>query len=133
MKELFDGLFLEGNYKETFSHEVDKLIQQDLTDDFKILLSRALTDSYIEQTGNVPDSIELSKLATWLVVDKSRDPDKVANTEYPILSDSQQKLRSRRERPNQTLERTSSSAMHRINGKRKPKKFKVFGEYDGAY
>jgi hypothetical protein len=133
MITLYDSIFTQGNYKETFSHEVEKLIKQDLTNDFKNKLIKALTDAYVEQTGKIPDSYELTRLATWLVEDKTRDPDKVTNTEYPILSEDQYRLRRRRELIYGHLEDTSSSGIHRINGKRKPKSFKVFGEYEGGY
>jgi hypothetical protein len=134
MKTFYENIFLKGtNYKATFSGEVDKLVKQDLTDEFKNKIIQALTDAYIEQTGEIPDSYQLSRLATWLVEDKENDPDKVTNTEYPILSESQLKLRKRREVVNQNIENTSDSGKHRLNGKRKPKNFKVFGEYEGGY
>jgi hypothetical protein len=134
MKTLYENIFVRGtDYKNTFVHEVDKLVKQDLTVEFKNKLIQGLTDAYVEQTGEVPDSYELSRLATWLVEDKENDPDKVTNTEYPVLSESQIKLRKRREVPNQYLENTSNSGKHKINGKKKPKNFKVFGEYEGGY
>jgi hypothetical protein len=134
MKTLYENIFVRGtDYKNTFVQEVDKLTKQDLTVEFKNKLIQGLTDAYVEQTGEVPDSYELSRLATWLVEDKENDPDKVTNTEYPILSESQIKLRKRREMPNQYLENTSSSGKHKLNGKKKPKNFKVFGEYEGGY
>ncbi|MGG3561612.1 hypothetical protein ABES03_08410 [Neobacillus rhizosphaerae] len=133
MKTLYENLFTAGNYKATFSQEVEKLIKQDLTDEFKMKLIQALTDAYIDQTGKVPDSYELSRLTTWLVVDKTKDPDKVTKTEYPILSEHQQKLRARRELPHQAVESFSPSSRHKINGRKAPKNFRVFGEYEGGY
>jgi hypothetical protein len=134
MKTLYDGKFVRGtNYKQSFTAEVDQLVKQDLTVEFKNKLIQGMTDAYVEQTGEIPDSYELSRLATWLVEDKENDPDKVTNTEYPILSESQIKLRKRREVPNQYIENQSDSTKHRMNGKRKPKNFKVFGEYEGGY
>jgi hypothetical protein len=134
MKTLYDGLFTTGtNYKETFTQKVDELVKQDLTVEFKNKLVQGLTDAYVEQTGKVPASYDLERLATWIVEDKSRDPDKVTNTEYPILSEGQVKLRQRREMVSEHIADTSSSTKHKINGKRKPKNFKVFGEYEGGY
>jgi hypothetical protein len=133
MKTLYDGIFTSGNYKQTFIQEVDKLIKQELTDEFKMKLIQALTDAYVEQTGKRPDSYELTRLTTWLVEDKTRDPDKVTNTEYPILSNEQYKLRRRRELIIDQLGDQSISSKHRLNGKRSPKNFKVFGEYEGGY
>ncbi|MEH7116949.1 hypothetical protein V7128_05910 [Neobacillus vireti] len=133
MITLYENLFITGNYKTTFSEEVDKLIKQDLTDDFKMKLIQTLTDAYINQTGKVPDSYELSRLTTWLVEDKTNDPHKVSKTEYPILSHDQIKLRRRRELSNDNIENISLSSKHKINGKKTPKNFKVFGEYEGGY
>jgi hypothetical protein len=133
MITFYENIFTHGNYKETFTKEVDKLVRQDLSDDFKNKLIKALTDAYIEQTGKVPDSYELTRLASWLVEDKTNDPDKVTNTEYPILSESQLKLRLRRETPHHAVENFSPSSRHKINGKKAPKNFKVFGEYEGGY
>lgn len=133
MKTLYEGLFTTGNYKETFSLEVDKLIKQELTNEFKVKIIQALTDAYIEQTGNIPDSYELSRLATWLVEDKTNDPHKVSKTEYPILSHDQVKLRRRRELVNENIENTSNSSRHKMNGRKAPKNFRVFGEYEGSY
>jgi hypothetical protein len=134
MKSLYENIFSIGtDFKITFSNEVDKLIAQDLTVEFKNKLVQGLTDAYVDQTGKVPDSYELERLATWIVEDKSRDPDKVTNTEYPVLSTGQMKLRHRRELVNEHIAETSNSTKHKINGKRKPKNFKVFGEYEGGY
>jgi hypothetical protein len=134
MKSLYENTFQLGtNFKATFTEEVDKLIAQDLTVEFKNKLVQGITDAYVDQTGEVPDSYELTRLATWIVEDKSRDPDKVTNTEYPVLSAGQIKLRQRRELVSEYISESSDSTKHKINGKRKPKSFKVFGEYEGGY
>lgn len=133
MKSLYVGKFSSGNYKTTFTEEVDQLVKQDLTPEFKNKIVQALTDVYIEETGKVPASFELDRLSTWIVEDKSRNPDKVTNTEFPVLSESQIKLRRRREMVSEHIAETSSSSTHKMNGKRKPKSFKVFGEYEGGY
>jgi hypothetical protein len=131
---LYEDKFQRGtDYKKSFTLEVDKLIKQDLTTEFKNKLIQSLTDAYVDQTGEVPDSYELTRLGSWIVEDKVNDPDKVTNTEFPILSEGQHKLRLRRESPNQVIESFSSSSRHKLNGKRKPKSFKVFGEYEGGY
>jgi len=134
MITLYENIFSIGtDYKTTFVQEVDKLIKQDLSVEFKNKLVKALTEAYIEQTGKIPDSYELSRLATWIVEDKTNDPHKVSKTEYPILSHDQYKLRKRREVVQGHIADTSSSGKHKINGKRSPKNFKVFGEYEGSY
>lgn len=55
----------------------------------------------MEQTGEIPDSLQLTLLANHILAEELADrcPDKVTNTEYPILSEGQVKLRKRRELP----------------------------------
>jgi hypothetical protein len=132
METIFSGKFTTPQFKEAFVQEVDVLVKQDLTPDFKNKLIYALTETYWEETQRLPDSYELERLTTWLVEDKSRDPDKVTNTEYPILSDSQMKLRKRRELASEHLAEQSISSKHKINGKKKPKAFRTFGDYEGV-
>ena len=132
MKTLFENKFIRGTDYKTLSEEVSKLIKQDLTVEFKNKFIQAITDAYWEQTGELPSSYELERLATWLVVDKTNDPHKVSKTEFPILSEGQKKRRQRRELVSDTVGETSDSTKHRINGRRKPKNFKVFGEYGGG-
>lgn len=132
MEKLYEGKFRVGtDYMATFSEEVDKLITQDLTIEFKNKLIEGITDAYISQTGDIPDPYELTRLGTWLVTNKDDNHvDKVTREEYPVLSESQIKLRQRRELVSDRLDYKSESTQHRINGKRKPKVFKVFGQYD---
>ena len=133
MKELYLDKFSKGtDYKTAFTQEVATLTKQELTPEFKNKLSGGLIDAYFEQTGKIPDSIELEKLASWLVIDKTNDPHKVSKTDYPILSQGQVKRRQRREMVSDVIGETSDSTKHKMNGKRKPKNFKVFGEYGGG-
>lgn len=128
-----DRFAIGTDYKTAFSEEVDKLIIQKLSIEFRNILTKALTEAYFEQTGKIPERYELERLGTWIVEDKSNDPDKVTNTEFPILSRGQMKVRRRRELVSEYIADSSSSTKHRINGKRKPKNFTVFGEYEGGY
>lgn len=122
MNTLYADVFVKGDYKSIFTHEVDKLTKQDLTVEFKNKLVQALTDAYIDQTGKVPDNFELSRLATWIIEDKSNDPDKVTNTEYPVFSTEQMKLRWRRESVSDGIEDATASGKYKINGKRATRK-----------
>lgn len=134
MTSLYENLFLpETDFKQTFTKQVDELIIQELSNEFKIKFVNALVEAYYEQTGRVPDPYELSRLATWLVVDTTNNPHKISNTEYPILSHDQLKLRQRRELVHGSICSLSDSGKHRMNGRRSPKNFKVFGEYEGGY
>lgn len=131
MEKLYEGYFpIETDYKTTFKEEVDKLIAQELTVEFKNTLIQGLTDAYINQTDELPDEHELTRLGTWLVNDPTNNPHKVALEEYPVLSEGQFKFRQRRELVSDRLDKKSDSSKHRINGKRKPNTFKVFGEFE---
>lgn len=58
-----------------------------------------LLEEYKEIVGRYPDSYWLDKLGTYLLNGelKRHDVDKVTNTEYPVLSESQQKRRLRKQ------------------------------------
>lgn len=132
MKTLYEGTFTRG-YTTAFSQEVDKLLRLHTSVGIKNRLIEGITDAYFDQTGKLPDNYELERLGTWVLHDNVNDPDKVTNTEYPVLSHGQMKLRHRRELVSDTISDSSSSTKHKLNGKRKPKNFKVFGEYEGGY
>lgn len=128
--KLYEGLFQKGtNYKETFAEEVQKLDVQRLTVEFKCWIVKQLVESYFDQVGEYPDSFQLTELADWILLEYENEPDKVTNTEYPVLSKRQLMRRQIREFSNDEVEKWSSSGKHKINGKRKPKRFMVFGEY----
>lgn len=58
-----------------------------------------LLGAHIEQTGKKPKSNYLTLLANWVLIYdlKNSHPDKVTNTEYPILTNRQLFLRNSRE------------------------------------
>lgn len=133
MKEMFKDKFAKGtDFKQSLIDQVDLLVKQELTVEFKNKLVQGLIDAYFEQTGKIPDSKQLDALATWIVVDKTNDPHKVSKTEYPVLSHGQIKRRQSRELVSDIIGETSESVKHKLNGTRKPKNFKVFGEYGGG-
>ena len=90
----------DTNYMEAFRLAVDKLVAQKMPVPWRNKAIEDLTDAYIEQTGETPDSEQLIRLANYILQDDLSDklPDKVARTEYPILSRGQIKLRLKRER-----------------------------------
>lgn len=129
---MYDGMFMLGtDYKTALAEEIDKLIALDIVDDsMRIRMVHEITEAYWNQTEKKPDSLQLAKLTNW-ILDEERNshPDKVTNTEYPILTGYQMKVRQRREYANEHIETFTSSGQHRVSGKKKPKQFKVFGEY----
>jgi len=59
-----------------------------------------LCESYFEQVGSYPSENVLSRLAWYIVFDEMTDKNehKVSSTEYPILSEHQEKYRQKREK-----------------------------------
>jgi hypothetical protein len=129
---MYDGLFLVGtDYKLTFEKEVDKIVKKDVPDDHtRNQMVEDLLEAYFVQTGKIPDPLQLGRLTNF-ILDEERNshPDKVTLTEYPILTGYQLKTRKNREFSNEFVETFTTSGQHRISGKKKPKIFKVFGEY----
>ncbi len=105
----FKGLFIIGNYKETFENEVSKLLETEPEPALKIRiqLSEALCDAYVNETGNIPDGVQLNRLANWLLLKelKDRHPDKVTRAKYPILSKRQLRVRHKREKADEFVEK----------------------------
>lgn len=128
----YSGLFVRGtDYKLAFEKEVDKLVRLDVEDDgSRNFLVDELIDSYFKQTGEKPDPTQLARLTNFILdEERNNHPDKVTKTEYPIFTGYQMKVRKRREYANEHIEKFTSSGQHRVSGKKKPTKFKVFGEY----
>lgn len=129
---MYKNIFV-GDYKTIFREKVQELVSlKDIPVKHRNYLSDWLIEEYFAQVSEVPDSYDLQVLATWIVADYNSARNKVTKTEYPILSDGQQAYRKRREIPNNILDYHSTSSKHKINGKRSPKGFQVFGEYAGG-
>lgn len=58
-----------------------------------------MIEEYMQVQGDLPPSYWLSRLGTYILAEdlKNNDRDKVANTEYPILSYRQKRRRSRKQ------------------------------------
>lgn len=86
---------------EQFEKEVDYLLEQKEIPPVQDRIQQVydLCELYYKQTGRTPQSYQLDRLGSYILADVLRDKDvhKVKNTEYPILSPTQQKLRNRRE------------------------------------
>jgi hypothetical protein len=111
----------EGDFKAAFILAVDELILLDLPVAFRIAQVELLTEAYREQTEQRPDSLQLERLADFILKDDLSDPhpDKVTNTEYPFLSEGQVKLRSGREAVGGDITTHSASKKYKLNGSRK--------------
>ena len=88
------------DYRKSFCLAVDKLVAKKMPVPWRNKAIEDLTDAYITQTGEIPDSDQLVRLANYILQDDFSDklPDKVTRTEYPFLSRGQYKLRLKRER-----------------------------------
>jgi hypothetical protein len=90
-------------YRDQFESEVEKLlaIKEILPLETRIKQVEDLTEWFYNKAGkHYSNSYYLDMLGTYILADTLRDKGthKVKQTEYPILSHTQQKLRNRRER-----------------------------------
>jgi hypothetical protein len=89
--------------KEQFEKDVERLVTTKELPPIETRIQQVidLTEWYFEQTGKpYNNSYYLDMLGTYLLADVLRDKGthKVKQTEYPVLSHTQIKLRNRRER-----------------------------------
>jgi hypothetical protein len=89
-------------YRDKFERDVEKLleIKEILPYETRYKQVEDLTEWYYSMTGKrYTNSYFLDLLGTYLLADELRDKSthKVKQTDYPILSHTQQKLRNRRE------------------------------------
>lgn len=95
-EEILHAKFV-GEYKEAFSSLVDLFEEHRIEDiEERMQLVDLLCDVYIQQTSERPDPYELNRLAEIILyehMEGDSHPDKVANTDFPILTDSQTKRR----------------------------------------
>lgn len=117
---MYEGKFLKGtNYKKAFQAEVSKLVEIEMPVQWRIKAIEELTEAYFKQTGELPESEELNRLADFILKDDLTDkhPDKVTNAEYPILSEGQVKLRLKREKATD-LTNFTHDKKHKMNGRK---------------
>lgn len=86
-----------------------------------------LTNAVIEQTGHAPNGVQAGRLANWILYESLIDshPDKVARTEYPILTKRQLRTRYNREYANENIPETHTE-QHYLEGK-KDNRWKIKG------
>ena len=87
------------DYKTAFSLAVDELTETKMPVPWRNKAIEDLTDAYVIQTGETPDSGQLTRLANYILQDDLSEKlaDKVTRTEYPFLSRGQIKVRLKRE------------------------------------
>ncbi|MFT4413209.1 hypothetical protein ACLM5H_05035 [Fredinandcohnia humi] len=120
MIQYMEKFQLNSDYKKAFEEAVTELIEINMPVQWKNKAVQDLTDAYIEQTGEIPDSLQLQRLANYILHEELKDkhPDKVANTEYPILSDRQVIIRSKREIVRDDFSYFSHDKKHKLNGRK---------------
>lgn len=79
------------NYKETFIEAVQALVQYKFPTPWRVEAVKLLTEKYVEQTGERPDSKMLTRLTNYILAEDFAKPEKnkVQTTEYPFLSKNQ--------------------------------------------
>ena len=101
MKNEFKDQFTQGNYKATLHEVIDGLYKVVKEAPIAVTFEkvRALTDTYVEETGKRPEVVALDRMATLLLNDEITDRDrmKMRNNESPILTESQREKREKGE------------------------------------
>ena len=96
-KNQYKGRFTQGNYKETIHEVIDGLYKVVKEAPIAITIEkvRALTDTYVEETGKRPEVVALDRMATLILNEDITDRDrmKMRNNEHPIMSDEQEARR----------------------------------------
>jgi hypothetical protein len=92
-----------NKYIEDFDARCEELSNTKLEDAPKVevIINQVneMIEEYFKYVGSMPKPKSLERLANYILVNelKSKDVDKVANTDFPILSDIQLKRRARKQ------------------------------------
>lgn len=125
MIDLYSERFSSGDFKTAFMEDVSELVNDvNLPVRWRIKAVDDLIEAYVQQTDERPDAAQLHRLADYILRDELSDPhpDKVSNTEFPILSTGQIKLRHGREYSGGDVAHYSRDIKHKLNGTRKKAK-----------
>ncbi|MCW2279295.1 hypothetical protein [Heliophilum fasciatum] len=123
-KKPYADRFQQGSdYKKAFEEDVNLLIKRDMPLPWRNKAVEELTEAYLEQIGQIPDSLQLHRLANYILRDELKDrcPDKLTRTEFPFLSSGQVSVRMRRERATGDMSYFSSTNKRNSH---KPKKYR---------
>ncbi|WP_207708961.1 hypothetical protein [Heliomicrobium undosum] len=97
---MYEGMFSpDRNYKLVFEAAVTELVKRKLPVPWRIKTVDDLLEAYVSQVGEVPDGIQLERLANFILKDSTNRPDKVSHEEYPAMNEDQLKVRQWREIP----------------------------------
>lgn len=115
--QFFDGTF-EDNSKAPSTFEAIVTYLLNLKDDAgnppsveeRNAIIDNVTNEYIMQTRKTPNGAQIQRLGNWIMFETLTDshPDKVTNTEFPVLTNRQLRTRYQRESANDLIEKTES-------------------------
>lgn len=125
-KEFFETKF-GWNAKDHFEKEVTNLLAlidtegEPPTIETRIQIIVAITDAYIDQTGKIPEGVQIQRLGNWLLLEDltNNHPDKVTREDYPVLTKRQLRTRYRRERADENIPETLTKQKY-LGGKKQP-------------
>lgn len=107
--DYYEGRFVDGDYKEAFKEMVSRFLNMNPIPplEFRNKAVDILGEAYLKQVGESPDGVQLNLLGNWILVDdlKNPHPDKVTNTEYPIMNKGQLRTRHKRELADEHIEK----------------------------
>lgn len=123
-KDFYTGAFI-GDYKVRIDREISALLAlvdeegQPPNIEFRKQACEALFDAYIEQTGEVPDGVQVQRLGNWILLEEmtNNHPDKVSREEYPFLTKRQLRTRYRREMADENIPETLTQQKY-LGGKK---------------
>ncbi|MEV2661799.1 hypothetical protein ABNC42_14930 [Paenibacillus larvae] len=117
------------NDREAFNEAVAELIEKDIADrEERIKAVEALTDAYVDSTGQEPSAAQLERLTDYILLEEINDnsSDKVTQSEYPFFSDRQLERRYKRETTVKAAEYVGMDGRsHRAGKRRKRNKWET--------
>ena len=92
-------IFTTENHYQEFNKYAQELISKEIPKENRIQEIEELINSYVEDTNERPPAFALEKLANFLLKEhlSDKNPDKLSNSLYPVLSERQQRTRDEKE------------------------------------
>lgn len=110
------------NDRIAFNEAVTELIAENITDrSERIKAVEALTDAYVDSTGEAPEPLQLERLTDYLLLEELNNnySDKVTQTEYPFFSERQLDRRHKKETTVKAAEYIGMDGRNHKAGKRR--------------
>ncbi|MEV2286830.1 hypothetical protein ABNC35_19655 [Paenibacillus larvae] len=110
------------NDRIAFCEAVTDLIEKNISDrSERISAVEALTDAYVDSTGETPEPLQLERLADCLLLEELNNnySDKVTQTEYPFFSERQLDRRHKKETTVKAAEYIGMDGRNHKAGKRR--------------